>query len=214
MKKPKIALFVHHPECSIQCANGVKTALGPRYEVEFFTGRKIKEQYFKKFDIIAFPGGIGDSDSWHKLLGPTSDVIKNQVSKNKKYLGICMGAYWAGPHYFDILDGVNTKQFIKRNGADVKRSYATTAYVNWMGSVEGMFFYDGCSFIGQKHKFETIATYINGDPAAIIQNNIGVIGPHPESEPSWYNKPYLEPYWHNFTHHKLLLNFVDKLMKQ
>ena len=48
---------------------------------------------------------------------------------------------------------------------------------------------------------------------AIIQNNIGLIGCHPESDEYWYDKPYLKKYWHNFIHHKLLLDFVDKLMK-
>ena len=76
-----------------------------------------------------------------------------------------------------------------------------------------MFFYDGCSLLGDNSKFETIATYVNNDPMAIIQNNIGLIGCHPESDEYWYEKSYMKKYWHNFLHHQLLLDFVDKLMK-
>ena len=63
-------------------------------------------------------------------------------------------------------------------------------------------------------KFNTIAKYSNGDPMAIIQDRIGLIGCHPESEESWYDKPYLKDHWHRGKHHNLLLDFVDKLMER
>jgi hypothetical protein len=48
---------------------------------------------------------------------------------------------------------------------------------------------------------------------AIIQNRIGLIGCHPESEKFWYDAYYswMKPHYHNGLHHKLLLDFVDKL---
>jgi hypothetical protein len=76
-----------------------------------------------------------------------------------------------------------------------------------------MFFNDGCALIGDNTKFETIATYANGDPMAIIQNNLGLIGCHPESELYWYESyKQMRGQYHNGAHHKLLLDFVDKLM--
>jgi hypothetical protein len=75
-----------------------------------------------------------------------------------------------------------------------------------------MFFYDGCSLVGDGKTYEVIAKYSNGDAAAIIQGRIGLIGPHPESDSYWYDKAYLQPYWHEYQHHKLLLSFVDRLM--
>jgi hypothetical protein len=75
-----------------------------------------------------------------------------------------------------------------------------------------MFFYDGCSLIGDETKFDTIARYTNGDPMAIIQGRIGLIGCHPEAEKFWYDKKYLKSYWHNEDHHRILLEFVDDLM--
>jgi hypothetical protein len=49
---------------------------------------------------------------------------------------------------------------------------------------------------------------------AIIQDRIGLIGCHPESEPAWYSEyhSWMKPHWHDGKHHELLLNFVDALM--
>jgi hypothetical protein len=48
---------------------------------------------------------------------------------------------------------------------------------------------------------------------AIIQGNVGLIGCHPESLEYWYNDyKYIKEHWHNERHHKLLLNFVNKLV--
>ena len=51
---------------------------------------------------------------------------------------------------------------------------------------------------------------------AIIKDRVGIIGCHPESEHWWYEKPwqYINKNWHNYEHHKLLLEFVNELMEQ
>ena len=73
-----------------------------------------------------------------------------------------------------------------------------------------MFFYDGCALVGDKNKFNTIATYSNGDAMAITQGRIGLIGCHPESEKFWYDSySWMSDYWHKGTHHKLLLDFAN-----
>jgi glutamine amidotransferase-like uncharacterized protein len=212
MKKLNLALFVNHPECSYQCAEGIIKSLEQKYNIICIDQNQIKPSFFKKYSAIIFPGGIGDSDSWHRLLEPTKEVITEQIHNGKFYLGICMGAYWAGSHYYNLLDNVDVVQYIKRPNSDIKRSYSTVAKINWNNNTEHMFFYDGCSLIGNQKKFNVIARYSNKDPAAIIQKNIGLIGPHPESDRYWYNKPYLKPYWHSYKHHQLLSKFVDKLL--
>jgi hypothetical protein len=78
-----------------------------------------------------------------------------------------------------------------------------------------MFWYDGCALVGDNTKYETISTYNNGDSMAIIQDNIGLIGCHPESEQFWYdNYSWMKGKYHNGEHHNILLNFVNKLMKR
>jgi hypothetical protein len=124
-----------------------------------------------------------------------------------------MGAYWAGSRYFDILDGVNPVQYIKQPNADVRRSYGTVASVTWKDQTEDMYFYDGCALIGDETKFKTIATYANGDPMAIIQGRVGLIGCHPEAPEYWFKKPwqYINKYYTHGKHHNLLLEFVNEL---
>ena len=77
-----------------------------------------------------------------------------------------------------------------------------------------MFWSDGCALIGDSNKFETVATYANGDAMAIIQGRIGIIGCHPESEQFWYDMySWMKGRYHNKQHHALLLEFVNELMR-
>jgi len=139
-------------------------------------------------------------------------MLAEYVEAGGKYIGICMGAYWAGPWYFDLLEGIDVVQYIKRPYAEIKRSYATVANVVWDDESENVFFYDGCTFIGKNEAFETVAWYANGDPMAIVQGNIGLIGCHPESQRHWYDRKYLRKHWHEKKHHALLKKFVDSLL--
>ena len=179
------------------------------------TVEDIKLNKFQSYDCIAFPGGIGDYSTYDNFFRRrTENAVADYVANGGHYLGICMGAYWAGSNWFDILDSADTEQYIARSTADIKRSYGTVATVDWRGQSEQMFFYDGCSILGDETKFKTIARYANGDPMAIIQNRIGIIGCHPESMEFWYETPYqyINKYWHRGHHHNLLLDFVDELM--
>ena len=138
------------------------------------------------------------------------------VTRGGKYLGICMGAYWAGKDYFNILDKVDTVQYIKRPNTCTRRPHAKNMPVVWRGQSYNMFFYDGCAIVGgDMSPYETIATYSNGDNMAIIQNRIGLIGCHPESEQFWYDGySWLKGKYHNGIQHGLLLNFVNELMER
>lgn len=209
-KKPKIAVFVHHPQCSIQSAHGIVKSLYEQFDIDCIGNQDLRDKTLKKYDLLAVPGGLGDSDSYHSILEPYKDSILNFVDK-KRYLGICMGAYWAGSHYLNLLKGVEPVQYIKRPRADIRRSFGTVTDVKWLGCAERMYFYDGCSFLNKGGDYDVVALYTNKDPAAIIQNNVGLIGPHPESDTYWYSKPYMKLHWHEYRHHDLLLNFAKKL---
>jgi len=211
--KPTIALFIHDPKCSVQCGNGMMQALGQHYNFKIFSKNEVERVFFDDVDIVAFPGGIGDSDSWHKILKPNKKRVVEFVQNGGRYLGICMGAYWAGSHYFDILEDVDAVQYLKRPGTDTRRPHAKNIAINWQGNPMNMFWYDGCALVGNNTKFETHATYANGDAMAIFQNRIGIIGCHPESEKFWYDGySWMRPHWHHRQHHQLLLEFTNKLM--
>jgi glutamine amidotransferase-like uncharacterized protein len=212
---PKVAIFLNHPECSEDCVNGMTSALLSSYQVQAFGKEDLDNPgFFDNIDIIAFPGGIGDSDSYPDFFTRRqANRIANFIDNGGHYLGICMGAYWAGSRYFDLLNNVDATQYIKRPGADVRRSYSTTAHVTWQGKAEDMFFYDGCALVGNEAEFLTVARYANNDPMAIIQGRVGLIGCHPESKQYWYEAPrqYINSKWHNGAHHTLLLQFVNLL---
>ena len=212
--KPTIALFVHQPHCSVQCVNGMIRALSPHYNFKIFTRQEIEDDFFDDVDMVAFPGGDGDSESWHYLMKHHAPRIRDFVAAGGRYLGICMGAYWAGSHYFDILDGVDAVQYITQPNTCTRRPHAKAMPVTWFGEPVKMYFYDGCALVGNQNKFETVATYDNGDSMAIIQGNVGLIGCHPEAEYNWYQlQSWMQREWHG-GQHDLLLNFVDHLMQK
>jgi hypothetical protein len=214
--KPKIALFLHQPKCSIQSGNGIMQSLSKYYDFKIFTKHRVEDDFFDDIQITAFPGGIGDSDSYEFLFRENGKTIKQFVRRGGKYLGICMGGYWAADHYFDLLDGIHAHQYIKRPNTDTRRPHAKNQRVLWSGEEQRMFFYDGPAFVGPGlASSEIVSLYPNGDPMALIQDNIGVIGCHPESTPHWYNTySWMKPHYHGGEHHKLLLEFTDQLLRR
>lgn len=190
-------------------------ALNKHYNFKVFTKHELEDDFFNDVDAVCFPGGIGDADSFDYLLQSNSGVVRNFVQRGGRYLGVCMGAYWAGKGYFDLLKDVEPLQYIKRPNTDTRRPHAKNISVTWKDKQQKMFFYDGCALVGNEQRFETIARYSNGDPMAIIQDNVGLIGCHPESEPHWYKSySWMRGLWHDGKHHKQLLEFVDKLMER
>jgi glutamine amidotransferase-like uncharacterized protein len=190
-------------------------ALGQHYNFKIFSKSALEHNFFDDVDMIAVPGGIGDSDTFKQLFKNNGDRVRDFIARGGRYLGICMGAYWAGSHYLNVLDDVDAVQYIKQPNTDTRRPHAKNLNVTWNGEPTKMFFYDGCSLVGNKHKFKIIATYANGDAMAIYQKRIGLIGCHPESEQFWYDSySYMRGKWHNGVQHKLLLDFTNELMKR
>lgn len=210
--KGKIALFLHQPKCSVQSGNGIMRALSPFYSFKIFTRHELEADFFDDVDMVCIPGGFGDAESFDYLLSENGTRIKEFVQQGGAYLGICMGAYWAGQYYLDILEGVDAEQYITRPKTDTRRPHAKNIDVTWKGQPTKMYFYDGCALVGNGN-FETVATYANGDAMAIIQNRIGLIGCHPESEKHWYeNYSWMQGKYHQGCQHQLLLDFVDSII--
>jgi glutamine amidotransferase-like uncharacterized protein len=200
----KIALFNGDPVCT----DATELVLSQKHTVVKFD----KLPPLDLYDMIAMPGGVEDADEYHEYFGrKDGNRVEHFLNNGGKYLGICLGAYWAGHYYFDILDGIYCEQYIKQPNAKVKRSFETTIEVDWLGQKEQMYFFDGTTFKGDINKSSVVASYSTGEPMAIVQNNIGLIGCHPESQLDWYDRKYLSKYWHNGKHNSLLLDFVDRI---
>ena len=207
MAKPTIGLFHKHPHASAECCIGMIRALSKSFRVELLGPKECTYRRMKSMQIVAFPGGVGEADDWSQIFHNAVADVRLFVQKGGVYLGVCMGAYWAGPKYFDLLSGVTVDQYIGKG--EIRRSYRTVAKVLWNGQPETMFFWDGPTFTGSD--FETVATYANGLPMAIRQGRVGLIGCHPESEESWYAPKYLQKHWHGGRHHALLRDFALSL---
>jgi glutamine amidotransferase-like uncharacterized protein len=210
--KPTIALFLYDPKCSVQSGNGVIQALGDHYNFKIFSKNSLEDNFFDDVDIVLVPGGFGDAETFQQLFKNNADRVRNFVRNGGKYVGICMGAYWAGSYYLNILQNVDAVQYLSRPGTDTRRPHAKNISITWQGTPMNMFWYDGCALVGDATKFNTIATYANGDPMAIIQGNIGLVGCHPESQQFWYDSySWMKGKYHNGTHHAILLDFVNQL---
>ena len=211
--KYTVALFLDDPRCSVQSGNGIMNSLGDNYKFKIFGRNPLEDCFFDNVDLIVVPGGFGDASSFENLFQHSGDKVRDFVKRGGAYLGICMGAYWAGKHYLNILNGVDAVQYITQPYTDTRRPHAKAVDINWQGHPNRMFFYDGCALVGDTSKFRTVATYANGDAMAITQGRIGLIGCHPESEKFWYDSySWMGKHWHQGRHHALLLDFVNNLM--
>jgi glutamine amidotransferase-like uncharacterized protein len=211
--KPTIALFIHDPKCSVQSGNGIIKALNSKYEFKIFSKNELEDDFFDDVQMIAVPGGFGDSDSYDSLFKHNSKRVVEFVQNGGHYLGICMGAYWAGKHYLNILGDVEVEQYIKRPNTDTRRPHAKNMPIIWNGVDDNMFFYDGCAF--GPGQYDIVAKYMNDDPMAIIKGRIGLIGCHPESQLHWYESySWMKGKYHNGRHHTQLLEFVNELIEK
>ena len=208
-----IALFEDdRNKSAISCGDGIVEALSSHYNMKIFRKHECKAETFEGIDLLAFPGGVGDSDDYfHMFPRKSANAVADFVKNGGAYLGICVGAYWSGPAYFDILKDVEPVQYIKRPTADIMRSYNIAAECVWNGEEERIFFRDGCTFVGDMSQSKIVGTFFNKEPMCIVQGKIGVMGGCLDSLEWWYDNKTIYQYWHEGRHHKLLLDFVDEL---
>lgn len=212
----RAAIFIDHPRCSVSGVNGIIDALDSKFKFKIFTRHQVLDNFFDDVNLIIIPGGFGDAGVFPIVMKHHKKIIRDQVlNNNVAYLGICMGAYWAGKHYFNILKNIDCVQYLSRPNTDTKRPHAKNLEVTWNGNKERMFWYDGCSIIGPG-KLDVVCTYSNGDAMAGYQGRIGLIGAHPEADKDWYDSySWMKKVWEGNEHNKkLLLDFTEELMRR
>jgi glutamine amidotransferase-like uncharacterized protein len=212
--KPTLAVFIHDPQCETECALGMIEGFVRDFNIRTFGIDELNIEFLRTVDAVAFPGGMGDADDFYDIFTEDHiDAIHTFIGVyNGKYLGICMGAYWAGPDYFDIAVDLTIEQYIEQPGADIHYGGPTVADVTWNGNAETMYFYDGCSITGDNMEW-IVARYANGDPMAVIQGNIGLIGCHPEAQEWWYTLDEMPKSYYNVKHKKLMAEFLKDLVE-
>lgn len=211
--KPTIAIFIHDPQCETSCALGMIQGFLPDFHVRTFGIEELNYHFLMPFDVVAFPGGMGDSDDFDQIFTQKQVLaVQDYVAAGGKYFGICMGAYWAGQQYFNLVDGLDIGQYIERPTTDITADGPTVADVYFGNKAETMYFYDGCAIIGTD--LQVVATYQNGDAMAAIQDNVGMFGCHPEALAWWYEEGEMDEDWYTPVHAQLMRDFVYQLLAE
>ncbi len=137
------------------------------------------------------PGGGQDLDGAWRAIRPFADPLRAWLRGGGRYLGICMGAYLAGRDPgLGLLPG-DTNGYVGSRGSTTTTARDTVISVRWRGRQRHMYFQDGPYFILDRGAAASVlATYDNGTPAAVVtrygRGRVGVVGPHPEADASWY----------------------------
>jgi glutamine amidotransferase-like uncharacterized protein len=211
MNKPTMAIFIHDPQCETECALGMIEGFVRDYNIRTFGLNELNIRFLVDFDVVCFPGGMGDSDDFDRIFDEThiSDV-QQYVAEGGKYFGICMGAYWAGSDYFDLVTDLEVTQYITQPDCEIKTDGPTVAQVYFENGEETMYFYDGCAILGTD--MEVFARYDNHDAMAAIQGNVGMFGCHPEALAWWYTEGDMDVTLYNPHHAQLMRDFVHELL--
>ncbi|GAA0744356.1 BPL-N domain-containing protein [Dactylosporangium roseum] len=142
--------------------------------------------------VYAQPGGGDVRQAWRRVR-TYADDIRRFVDDGGNYLGFCLGAYLAGarPGY-GLLNGIGVNGYIYSKGATIHGTDDTVVAVRWRGQPRHMYFQDGAAFTVKPGTTATVlATYDTGAAAALVTSygagHVGVVGPHPEADSSWYS---------------------------
>ena len=85
----RMALYLHDPECSEDCVYAMVHALSSSYQIRIFSEKELDDDdFFTSIDVIAFPGGIGDSDSYFNFFTRRrANRISEFIQRGGCYLG-------------------------------------------------------------------------------------------------------------------------------
>ena len=211
--RPTIAVFIHDPWCETDCGLAMADYFKKYFTVKIIDLDHINSEFLNTVDVLALPGGMGDADDFHNVFSSAQiKTVQDWVSNGGKYLGICMGAYWAGPNYFNLVVDLEVEQYIAQPTADIITDEPTFANITWNNVPYNMYFYDGCAILG--NDMEVVAEYANGDAMAAIQENVGMIGCHPESAEWWFTSVDMDASLFDPQHGELMCNFVQRLINK
>jgi glutamine amidotransferase-like uncharacterized protein len=152
----------------------------------------ITPELLKTADIYVQPGGGDDLDTAWQSVQSIARPIRDFVKNGGHYLGFCMGGYLAGqdPGY-NLLPG-DAGEYVGSPGATVKTTDDALVQVSWRGKRRAMFFQDGNYVtLNPGAKATVLAKFPNNEIAAVVtpygKGKVGVSGPHPEADQTWYS---------------------------
>lgn len=194
-----LALVYNGPQGCDDCAPTIATVLqnSPRnYRVEYVgpgTGTELTAATLARAELYVQPGGGSDLEGTWSDLEPSADDLREWVRHGGSYLGLCFGAYLAGSNPgLDLLPG-DAYGWAGSKGSTVPDDRDTVIPVTWRGEARHMYFQDGPGFtLNASADATVLATYPDGTPAVLVtgygKGRVGVAGPHPEADRSWYTE--------------------------
>lgn len=215
--------------CSFACADAVCMVLENTnlYNVQTigpdsWPKKALTAKNLREADCIVFPGGDGDLDQYDKNIFRHKSLIKKFIANGGKYLGICMGGYFAGEYCFDVLQDFSTKQFIKRKNSCTKNQGPCNLSIKWMDNkTYPVYFHDGAAFVPKTNflpkQAQVFGQYKNKDIAVLTcpygKGKVGVMGPHLEAQKWWfYSQSKIKNGWKTSIQHKLFEQLFKSLI--
>ncbi len=194
--RPLLALIYKGPVACDGCESSIASMLkkcnmgwqtkyiGPNGEMP------ISAENLKTADLYAQPGGDGGPEQAFRNRSQDISAVKAWVKAGGRYLGICLGGYYAGSWVFNMLPG-DADNYANSSGADIHSTEDTMVKVLWRDQPRTIFFQDGAYFkLNSGANATILARYkANKAIAAMVtaygQGKVGVSGPHPEAEDGW-----------------------------
>jgi glutamine amidotransferase-like uncharacterized protein len=157
---------------------------------------KVDDDTLATATLYAQPAGNASLKHAWDYVKKTAPAIQKFVKHGGRYLGFCMGGYFAGKNPgFELLPG-DTDEWITSKNASVTTEKDAIVSVDWGNQTRFMYFQDGPFFILDKNDKDAKNTLVlanyssNGKIAAVVapygNGKVGVSGPHPEADDSWY----------------------------
>ncbi|ALX15591.1 biotin--protein ligase [Burkholderia cepacia JBK9] len=144
------------------------------------------------------PGGGQDIPGAAASIGRNSiKAVRQYVANGGRYLGLCMGAYLAGEQGFRLVAG-DIDSEVDRPGSTLHGIADTVTPVVWRGKKRWIYYQDGAMLpaVPAGSGGVVLATYPNNDIAAATyrygKGRVGLAGPHPEADESWYRQNRLK----------------------
>ncbi|MFI2205534.1 BPL-N domain-containing protein [Streptomyces sp. NPDC020192] len=161
------------------------------------------------------PGG-GDvaAEVLHDMGASAVRAIRDYVAAGGRYLGLCLGAYLAGPSVDDdpTKPGIGLVRSVPQQFLDSDASEVIP--VIWLKGQRARIYYQAGPYFSRQDG-SVLATYAkNGAPAAVItrfgSGTVCLVGPHPEADESWYEDEDLD--CPQGAYPELGLQLIDKVM--